>query len=169
MKDQDVELPSGSPILEQLVDAVASGTVTYLTRWGRRVAAIVPADLAASAHESLHRLGQLRRAQGVQPVMDPAELRGLGMPEKEFQAFFEAPRRGGSSRRPDHADLNALLARRPAVKAAAPTDCVNPHASQVSDHATSESRSTSVHQVIAAAQKPAASGKYQHDQINIEG
>jgi hypothetical protein len=94
MKDQEIELPAGSPVLEQLEDAVASGTVTYLTRWRRGVAAIVPADLAASADESLQRLEQVRRAQGVRPVRDPAELRGVGMPEKEFQASFEVATSG---------------------------------------------------------------------------
>jgi hypothetical protein len=55
-------------------------------------------------------LKQLRRAQGVQPVMNPAELRGPGMPEKEFQALFEAATSGKVQPTPDHSDLNALLA-----------------------------------------------------------
>jgi len=98
--------------LNQTVDAAAAaGTITYLTRDGRRIAAIVPADLAESllpepsaeeddlvlsVEESRRRFEQLAREQGVQPVADPAELRGPGMPEKEFRAFHEAVMSGRS-------------------------------------------------------------------------
>jgi antitoxin (DNA-binding transcriptional repressor) of toxin-antitoxin stability system len=110
MTDQEMEMPAGSPVLGQLVDAVANGTVTYLTQEGRRVAAVVPADLAESivparptdgdddlvlsAAESRRRLEQLRREQGVQPIKDPADLRGPGMPEEEARAFSEAATSG---------------------------------------------------------------------------
>jgi transcriptional regulator with XRE-family HTH domain len=43
---QVIEVPAGSPVMDQLVIAATGGTVTYLTQEGRRVAAVVPADLA---------------------------------------------------------------------------------------------------------------------------
>jgi hypothetical protein len=95
-------------ILNQAVDAVATGTVTYLTRDGHRVAAVVPVELAEpappepsaavdddlvlSVAESRRRLDQLAREQGVLPVSDPAELRGEPMDGDEAEAFSEAVR-----------------------------------------------------------------------------
>ena len=79
---QEVEIPEGSPALDQVVDAATAGTVTYLTREGQRLAAIVPAELAEfllpepavedddpglSADKSRRRLEVVARAQGVQP------------------------------------------------------------------------------------------------------
>lgn len=40
-----IEVPAGSPVLDQLVTAATEGTVTYLTQEGRCVAAFVPVDL----------------------------------------------------------------------------------------------------------------------------
>jgi hypothetical protein len=104
MTHQDIEIPQDLTTLNQAVEAAITGTVTYLTREGNRVAAIVPADLAEplpseppaddalilSVDESRRRFGQLAREQGVQPMTDPAELRGPGMDEGEFRAFRAA-------------------------------------------------------------------------------
>jgi hypothetical protein len=105
MTDQDIEVPLGSPVLDHLLAAAMAGTVTYLTRQGRRVAAVLPADIAESvlqeppgqdddgrpvppAGAGRRTLAQLRREQGVQPVQDPAELRGAEL--ADFDQFFSA-------------------------------------------------------------------------------
>jgi hypothetical protein len=46
--EQEIEMSVASPVLAQLVDSATGGTITYLTREGRRLAAVVPADLAES-------------------------------------------------------------------------------------------------------------------------
>jgi hypothetical protein len=106
MPFDEIEVPADAPALNQAVDAAGRGTVTYLTRQGRRVAAIVPSLLAEavlfepsageadnprlSVEEARRRLEQLARVQGVYPVGDPAELRGPDMPDDEFEAFHSA-------------------------------------------------------------------------------
>lgn len=40
------ELPGEDPVLDRLADEAGGGEVIYLTRDGRRVAALVPADVA---------------------------------------------------------------------------------------------------------------------------
>jgi hypothetical protein len=109
MTHQEIEIPEDLAVLHQAVDDATTGMVTYLTREGQRVAAIVPVDLAGalasepageddlawgdlilSVDESRRRFHQLAREQGVEPVTDPAELRGPGMDEEEFRAFYEA-------------------------------------------------------------------------------
>jgi antitoxin Phd len=45
----EVPVSEARPRLAELVDDAASGQVVYLTRHGRRVAAIVPADLPEKA------------------------------------------------------------------------------------------------------------------------
>lgn len=49
---RELELPRGSALLHHLADAVSDGNVVYLTRFGRRVAAVVAADLAESLERS---------------------------------------------------------------------------------------------------------------------
>lgn len=46
---RDLEMPWGSPVFEHLAAVATGGGTVYLTRFGRRVAAIVPADVAESA------------------------------------------------------------------------------------------------------------------------
>jgi antitoxin (DNA-binding transcriptional repressor) of toxin-antitoxin stability system len=109
MTHQEIEIPEDLAILNQAVDAAAAGTVTYLTRDGHRVAAVVPVELAEpappepsaaveeddlvlSAAESRRRLDQLAREQGVPPLTDPAELRGEPMDADEAEAFSAAVR-----------------------------------------------------------------------------
>jgi transcriptional regulator with XRE-family HTH domain len=110
--EQETQVPADSPVIGQLADAAASGTVTYLTRDGRRIAAVVPADLAEavlpeppvaddddlvlSTAASRRKLQQLAREQGVQPVTDPAELRGPGVPDDEFEAVHATVMSGRS-------------------------------------------------------------------------
>jgi hypothetical protein len=45
---REIELPRGSTVFEHFLQVALSGGVLYLTRHGRRVAAIVPADVAES-------------------------------------------------------------------------------------------------------------------------
>jgi len=111
MTHQEIEIPKDLAVLHQAADATATGIVTYLTREGQRVAAIVPVDLAEvlpaeaageedddlalddlilSVEESQRRFHQLAREQGVEPVRDLAELRGPGMDEEEVRGFYEA-------------------------------------------------------------------------------
>ncbi|NUU23417.1 MAG: type II toxin-antitoxin system prevent-host-death family antitoxin [Streptomycetaceae bacterium] len=45
----DVPVSDARPRLAEIVDEAAHGRVTYLTKHGRRVAAIVPADLPEKA------------------------------------------------------------------------------------------------------------------------
>jgi hypothetical protein len=104
MTDQEIEVPVGFPFLDHLMAAAMIGTITYLTREGRRIAAVVPADIAESpVHDPLgqeaedapaaggagrRKLQDLIREQGVRPVQDPAELRGEEM--ADFDEFFSA-------------------------------------------------------------------------------
>jgi hypothetical protein len=104
MTDQEIEVPAGFPFLDRLVAAAMIGAVTYITREGRRVAAVLPADIAESIlHDPLgheeedgpapggagrRELQDLIREQGVRPVQDPAELRGEEM--ADFDDFFSA-------------------------------------------------------------------------------
>jgi hypothetical protein len=104
MTDKEIEVPVGSPVLDHLLAAAMIGTVTYLTREGRRIAAVVPADIAESLlHDPLgqeaedgpapagtgrRRLQDLIREHGVRPVPDPAELHGAEM--ADFDEFFSA-------------------------------------------------------------------------------
>jgi hypothetical protein len=104
MTDQEIEVPVGFPLLDHLIAAAMIGTVTHVTREGRRIAAVVPADLAESlVHDPLgeeaedgpapggagrRKLQDLIREQGVRPVQDPAELRGEEM--ADFDQFFSA-------------------------------------------------------------------------------
>jgi hypothetical protein len=104
MDDQEIEIPAGWPLLDRLLAAAMTGAVTYLARDGRRVAAVLPADLAESiVNEPLPgdgddhpvsaagprpTLDDLQREQGIRPVEDPAELRGEEM--ADFDQFFSA-------------------------------------------------------------------------------
>jgi antitoxin Phd len=47
--EHEIAVSEARAHLAELVDDAEAGTVTYLTRHGRRVAAIVPADLPAQA------------------------------------------------------------------------------------------------------------------------
>jgi hypothetical protein len=104
--DGDVEIPEGLPVVDHLVAAAMIGTVSYVTREGRRVAAVVPADIAESmlqdppdAPDDDHpgpggggarrrMVEELCREQGVRPVQDPDELDGVEM--ADFDEFFSA-------------------------------------------------------------------------------
>lgn len=104
MTDRDLEVPAGSPVLDELVSAAERGACIRLTRNGRRVAAIVPADIVESllrepfdeddehpeppVDQGRRTLGDLWLEQGVPVVADPAVLRGEGFPD--FDQFFSA-------------------------------------------------------------------------------
>lgn len=69
---RDFELPRHSVLLHHLVGAVAAGGSVYLTLHGRRVAAVVPADLA----ESLERAEPDREpGVGLREILDDMEAR----------------------------------------------------------------------------------------------
>jgi len=104
MTDRELEVPAGSPVLDELVSAAERGAFIRLTRNGRRVAAVVPAEIAESllrepfdedddhpeppGDQGRRTLGDLWLEQGVPVVTDPAELRGEGFPD--FDQFFSA-------------------------------------------------------------------------------
>jgi hypothetical protein len=46
--DREVEMPSGARLFEHFAAVAGNGGIVYLTRGGRRVAAVVPADVAES-------------------------------------------------------------------------------------------------------------------------
>jgi len=85
--------------LSKLMDRADAGLITYLTHKGQRIATVVPADVVEmiqrafaedddAVAESRRKVEQLAREQGVQPVTDPAELRGPRMDEEEFRGFM---------------------------------------------------------------------------------
>jgi hypothetical protein len=100
--DRELEVPAGSPVLDELVSAAANGAFICLTRNGHRVAAVVPAEIAESLlrdpfdeddehpeppiDHGRRTLGDLWLEQGVPVVTDPAELRGEGFPD--FDQFL---------------------------------------------------------------------------------
>lgn len=69
---KDVELPRHSVLLHHLVSAIADGGAVYLTLFGRRVAALVPADVAESWEDE-----EPERPPGVglQEILDDMEAR----------------------------------------------------------------------------------------------
>lgn len=95
-------------VLDHLVDSAQRGYIGYITRDGRPVAAIVPADAAASllddefGDESLlddddarrsagpPDVAELARQQGVRSIADPAERRGEQLSDFE-ELFATAP------------------------------------------------------------------------------
>src|SRR2546426_168340 len=96
MTHQEIEIPEDLAFLSKVMERAEAGLVTYLTHQGRRIGVVVPADvvdtirhalveaeddLVLSEAESDRRFHQLAREQGVEPVRDPAELRGPGMAE----------------------------------------------------------------------------------------
>jgi len=106
MHDKEIEVPAGFPPLDRALSATADGATIYLTRDGHSVAALVPAAVAKSILQEFpveddeddhpepptdrgeRTLDDLWREQGVQPVTDPAELRGEAFPD--FDQFFAA-------------------------------------------------------------------------------
>jgi hypothetical protein len=87
----DIEVPLGSPILEHLLALATIGGFQYLTRNGRRVAAVIPADIAESLQAEP---GDLDDGPDDGPlVTDPARLRGTPIPDyDEWQAAITAGR-----------------------------------------------------------------------------
>jgi antitoxin (DNA-binding transcriptional repressor) of toxin-antitoxin stability system len=101
MTEREIDVPAGLAFLAQLMERAEAGRVTYLTHKGHRIATVVPADVVETVRRAFAEVDavtesrpptveQLAREQGVQPVTDPAELRGPGMDEEEFRAFYEA-------------------------------------------------------------------------------
>jgi hypothetical protein len=69
---REVELPRGSALLHHLASAVADGGVVYLTLYGRRVAAVLTADVA----EALERSEPDREpGAGLREILDDMEVR----------------------------------------------------------------------------------------------
>jgi hypothetical protein len=99
---REIEVPPGWPLFDHLLIEAMSGAVTYLTRDGRRLAAVVPADVAESMLQEPadgdaddppplgppRTLDELRREQGIDPVTDPASLRGEEL--ADFDQFLAA-------------------------------------------------------------------------------
>lgn len=69
---KDIELPRHSVLLHHLVGAVADGGAVYLTLYGRRVAAVVPADVAESWEGEEP---DLEPGAGLQEILDDMEAR----------------------------------------------------------------------------------------------
>ena len=94
----EIEVPRGSSLLEHLLHRTRLGGRVYLTRDGRRVAGVVPADVAESIDTEedgpnpprRRTLDELRWEQGIEPVEDPAELQGETLPDAEFAEFYAA-------------------------------------------------------------------------------
>ena len=49
---REIELPRGSALFEHLAETAAGGGIVYLTRHGRRVAAVVPVDVAEALEQA---------------------------------------------------------------------------------------------------------------------
>jgi antitoxin (DNA-binding transcriptional repressor) of toxin-antitoxin stability system len=81
------ELPPHSAAPAEAVDAAADGQVVYLTRDGERIAAIVPAEVAAAgaaAIEALEDAEDIRAARA--SLADPAP----SIPMSEIMAMYAA-------------------------------------------------------------------------------
>lgn len=79
---REMELPRASAVFEHLAAIAGAGGVVYLTRFGRRVAAVVPADVA----ESLDQAESDRDPQAdLQELLDDYEAR-LGPVPPEIAA-----------------------------------------------------------------------------------
>jgi hypothetical protein len=69
---REVELPRGSAVFEHFAATAAAGGIVYLTRHGRRVAAVVPSDVA----EALEQAEPDQDPQAaLQELLDEAEAR----------------------------------------------------------------------------------------------
>ena len=69
---REFEIPRSSPLLHHLASAVGQGSVVFLTLYGRRVAAVVPADVAESwENEEPDR----EPGAGLQEILDDMEAR----------------------------------------------------------------------------------------------
>ena len=73
---RDIEVPAGSVLLDHVLRTAVDGGILYLTRHGRRVAGIVPADVAETFEEA-------------EPDMDP--LLGLLEVVNDHEARCGAP------------------------------------------------------------------------------
>lgn len=69
---KDFELPRHSALLHHLVSAIADGGAVYLTLFGRRVAALVPADVAESWEDEEP---ERPPGAGLQEILDDMEAR----------------------------------------------------------------------------------------------
>lgn len=79
---RDIELPRNSPLFRHLVTVAGLGGIVYLTAFGRRVAAVVPADVA----ESMERTDEdVDPGAGLRELLAEAEAR-LGPVPPEIQA-----------------------------------------------------------------------------------
>jgi hypothetical protein len=90
MLDSEVEMPYISLFFERLLAAVAAGSTLFLIRDHRRIAAIMPADMAESLLRCQPGEDEDELDDPVEPdahlVEDPAELRGEPMPN--FDRFL---------------------------------------------------------------------------------
>jgi prevent-host-death family protein len=68
--EQEIAVSEARARLAELVETAETGTVTYLTRHGRRVAAIVPVDLPERAGSSHVRAFARRFADRHGPLLD---------------------------------------------------------------------------------------------------
>lgn len=79
---RDIELPQNSPLFRHLATVAGLGGVVYLTAFGRRVAAVVPADVA----ESMERTDEdVDPGAGLRELLAEAEAR-LGPVPPEIAA-----------------------------------------------------------------------------------
>ena len=69
---REVELPRGSALFEHLALTASGGGILYLTRHGRRVAAVVPADVGESIEQAE---SDRDRQADLQELLDEAEDR----------------------------------------------------------------------------------------------
>jgi antitoxin (DNA-binding transcriptional repressor) of toxin-antitoxin stability system len=89
----DYELPPHSAAPAEAVDAASEGQVVYLTRNGRRIAAIVPANLAEHAEQAGGLLRQRLADAGLLAKADP-----LDTEPPDPAAVAAARRRAGRGR-----------------------------------------------------------------------
>lgn len=96
---RDVEAPAGSALFEHLLRNAGRGGFIYLTRDGRRVAAVVPADVAESLEQDDQATSQDHdeRMANLQELLDDAEAR-LGAVPQEVQDEVEQQLRALATR-----------------------------------------------------------------------
>ena len=92
MAQHAYELPAvGGDELGRLADEAASGEVVYLTRGGRRVAAIVPVAAGAAGMAALEALENAEDAAAADAAMDEYEAGGrVSYPFEQVWADAEA-------------------------------------------------------------------------------
>jgi len=69
------ELPPHADVPAEAVDAAADGQVVYLTRGGRRIAAVVPADVATAGAAAVEALEEAEDVRAARAALDDHSAR----------------------------------------------------------------------------------------------